>query len=252
MNPTKPQSYLADRKNFLSALSAFVGNWFFFKKLKFWGAVILAFLLFSFSAVHAQDTLRIANDSLQQTRLNNEVGQAQDTLIQSADTLAQTQKQQTKPFISLDSLQNIHSPRKAAFYSAVLPGLGQIYNHQYIKVPLMLGGLGVATGIFIFNFNHYITYRNAYRLRLNGHPTGDPRVDIYSQDDLRYLRDGYRQYVDYSVLGFAAVYLYNILDAVVFAYLYHFDISNDLSKLKFGPILPKNGGYAGIGFTYTF
>jgi hypothetical protein len=152
----------------------------------------------------------------------------------------------------LDSMRRLHSPRRAAFYSAVLPGLGQIYNHQYIKVPLMWGGIGVATGVFIFNFNKYITYRDAYRLRLNGNFTHDQRVDVYSLDDLRYLRDGYRQYVDYSVLGFAAVYLYNILDAIVFAHLYHFDVSNDLSRLKFGPVMHQQDAFVGFGFTYTF
>jgi hypothetical protein len=153
---------------------------------------------------------------------------------------------------ALDSMRRLHSPRRAAFYSAVLPGLGQIYNHQYIKVPLMWGGIGVAAGVFIFNFNKYITYRDAYRLRLNGNLTHDPRVDVYSLDDLRYLRDGYRQYVDYSVLGFAAVYLYNILDAIVFAHLYHFDVSNDLSRLRFGPVMHQRDGYVGFGLTYTF
>lgn len=228
MNPMKAQSrqsyQTGHQESSLCYLSVFVGK-----------ISILVFLLFSFSAAYAQDSLKIAGDSLQQLQT--------DTLIQSSQNQAK---------IVLDSLRNIHSPRKAAFYSAVLPGLGQVYNHQYIKVPLMLGGIGVATGIFIFNFDHYITYRDAYRLRLNDHYTGNPRVDVYSQNDLRYLRDGYRQYVDYSVLGFAAVYLYNILDAIVFAYLYHFDVSNDLGKLKFGPVLHKNGSYAGIGFTYTF
>lgn len=153
----------------------------------------------------------------------------------------------------LDSLRKIHSPRRAGLYSAVLPGLGQIYNHQFIKVPLMWGGLGVAAGIFLFDFNKYVTYRDAYRLRLNGHLTHDPRVDIYALDDLKYLRDGYRQYVDYSVLGFVAAYLYNILDAIVFAHLYHFDVSDDLSGLKFGPAFNPSGPYpVGLGFTYTF
>lgn len=181
----------------------------------------------------------------------------QDTTVHTKDTGTLVNAKTNG--ISLDSLRKRHSPRRAAFYSAVLPGLGQVYNHQYIKVPLMLGGMGVATGIFLFNFNKYITYRNAYRLRLNGHLTGDPRVDIYTPSDLQFLSAGYRQNVDYSVLGFAAVYLYNILDAIVFAHLYHFDISNDLSKIKFGPVINTmnyNTGYAstitGLGFTYQF
>lgn len=196
----------------------------------------LSLLLCKPASVFGQDTLRINTDS-----------------IPVKDTIQKKTSVNRPAFLpSLDSLRKKHSPRRAVFYSAVLPGLGQAYNHQYIKVPLMYGGLGVATGIFIFNFDHYITYRDAYRLRLNGRITHDPRVDIYSLDNLSYLRDGYRQYVDYSVLGFLAVYLYNVLDALVFAHLYHFDISNDLSKLKFGPVFHQKDPYVGFGFTYTF
>lgn len=190
----------------------------------------------------AQDTVHPASDSLP-----------------PPDTSASRQKPAQDSTVAriklppLDSLRRIHSPRRAGLYSAVLPGLGQIYNHQYIKVPLMWAGVGVAAGIFLFDFDKYVTYRDAYRLRLNGHLTHNPKVDIYSVDDLKYLRDGYRQYVDYSVLGFAAVYLYNILDAIVFAHLYHFDVSNDLSGLKFGPVFDPSGPNAvGLGFTYTF
>ena len=154
--------------------------------------------------------------------------------------------------INWDSLLQKHSPRRAGLYSAIFPGLGQIYNHQYIKVPLMWAGIGIATGVFIFNFDHYVTFRDAYRLRLNGKPTNDPRIDVYSQEDLKYLRDGYRQYVDYSVLGFAAVYLYNILDAVVFGYLYDFDVASPLSRVKFGPVFHQQNAYVGFGITYNF
>lgn len=191
----------------------------------------------------AQDTVRLAADSIPppDTSASLKPRPASDSTIVRIK------------LPPMDSLRRIHSPRRAGLYSAVLPGLGQIYNHQYIKAPLMWAGVGVAAGIFLFDFDKYITYRDAYRLRLNGHVTHDPKVDVYSVDDLKYLRDGYRQYVDYSVLGFAAVYLYNILDAVVFAHLYHFDISNDLSGLKFGPVFDPSGpNPVGLGFTYTF
>jgi hypothetical protein len=158
------------------------------------------------------------------------------------------------PLLSLDSLRKVHSPRKAVFYSAVLPGLGQAYNHQYLKIPLMYAGLGVATGFFIYNFKNYVTYRDAYRLMLNGKPTGVPRIDQnagYNAETVKYIRDVYRQYVDYSVIGFAAAYLYNIIDAIVFAHLYKFDVSNDLSW-RIGPVLHRQDMYMGVGITFTF
>lgn len=203
--------------------------------------LVAGILLGGYSLSFSQDTLHTAIDTIPTGNIKP------DSLITN-DTVLSVPVATTW----YDSLRKIHDPRKAAFYSAVFPGLGQIYNHQFIKAPLMWGGIGVATGIFIFNFNHYIKFRDAYRLRLNGHNTNDPRIDVYSANDLRYIRDGYRQYVDYSVLGFAAVYLYNILDAIVFAHLYHFDISNDLGKIRFGPVFNKNDPYVGLGFTYTF
>lgn len=228
------------------------------------GTVSILLLACPRSVKAQEDTSQhtFTKDSISLTKDNIGVGQdsipvkakvitaAQDTGVLSSEKLYT---------IPLDSLRKVHSARRAAFYSAVLPGLGQIYNHQYIKVPLMLGGLGVATGVFLFNFNKYITYRDAYRLRLNGHPIRDRQINLYTNSDLQFLRDGYRQYVDYSVLGFAAVYLYNILDAIVFAHLYHFDVSNDLGKVRFGPIInqynPKAGygfSYAGLGINYQF
>lgn len=213
-------------------------------------------LLSSYNSVKAQDSsqhavvkdsIRVHKDSLKIT--DDSIPLKNKAIVTAKDTGVLSPEKSY--LLNLDSLRKIHSPRRAAFYSAVLPGLGQIYNHQYIKVPLMLGGMGVATGIFLFNFNKYITYRDAYRLRLNNHLTGNPQIDIYSASDLQFLEQGYRQYVDYSVLGFAAVYLYNILDAIVFAHLYHFDVSNDLSKVRFGPVLNQYNPKAGVGFTYV-
>lgn len=205
----------------------------------------MAGLLLAASGVRAQDK----KVKVQATSFSTQ----KDTLITDSTIRKDTAAIRKEPFVPYwDSLRKVHSPRRAALYSAVFPGLGQIYNHQYIKVPLMWGGIGVATGVFIFNFNHYITYRDAYRLRLNGKYTGDRQVDIYSQQDLKYLRDGYRQYVDYSVLGFAAVYLYNIIDAVVFGYLYNFDVASPLTRVRFGPVFHQENAYVGFGLTYNF
>lgn len=218
--------------------------------------IIFSLFLTNFNRADAQDSLQhstikdgvpVQKDSIR--IIEDSTPSKNSAIIMAKDSGSLSPEKSS--ILNLDSLRKIHSPRRAAFYSAVLPGLGQIYNHQYIKVPLMLAGMGVATGIFLFNFDKYITYRNAYRLRLNGHYTNDPQINLYSASDLQFLRDGYRQYVDYSVLGFAAVYLYNILDAVVFAHLYHFDVSNDLSKVRFQPVLNQYNPQAGIGFSYV-
>lgn len=227
----------------------------FFLKYSFKLLCLLVIFLTTTQTLFAQ-----VRDSVQVTTFST----ASDTVVQSIDTvITETNKisndsalavgfQKMDIHLNWDSIGHVHSPRRAGLYSAVFPGLGQIYNRQYIKVPLMWAGIGVATGIFIFNFDHYTTFRDAYRLRLNGKMTGDPQIDIYSPQDLKYLRDGYRQYVDYSVLGFAAVYLYNILDAIVFAHLYNFDVASPLSKVRFGPVFHQSQSYVGFGFTYHF
>lgn len=134
----------------------------------------------------------------------------------------------------------IHSPRKAALYSAVLPGLGQIYNREYWKLPLIYAALGITTGTYIFNMNKYRTYRDAYRIRMDGNAdTKDAYVGLYSDAGLKYLRDGYREYVDYSVLVFVLAYGLNIVDATVFAHLRNFDMSDDLS-FKITPTVINN------------
>lgn len=155
--------------------------------------------------------------------------------------------------IRSDSLRKMHSPRKAALYSAALPGLGQGYNHQYLKIPLMYAGLGVAAGFFIFNYQQYKKFRDAYRFRVDGDPaTVDDYVNRYSDGSLKFIRDSYRQYVDYSALAIIGVYLYNVIDATVFAHLYKFDVSPDLSNIKLGPVLHPDNLYVGWGLTYTF
>ena len=60
------------------------------------------------------------------------------------------------------------TPSKAAFYSAVIPGLGQIYTKRYWTIPFIYGGLTVSAYYFIYQTNEMKTYRNAYKQRIRG------------------------------------------------------------------------------------
>lgn len=186
--------------------------------------------------------------------------QAQDTLApvkRVADTLGQppalatdtvkTTVRKDSTAISFHPAPAPHSPRKATLYSAVLPGLGQYYNREYWKLPLVYAALGTCTYFFITNLDQYKTYRDAYRLRMDGNPdTHDKFEDIYKNpQSLKILRDGYREYVDYSVLFFVLAYGLNIIDATVFAHLKQFDMSNDLS-MRISPTIINNQAI-GIG-----
>jgi hypothetical protein len=157
-----------------------------------------------------------------------------------------SRKDSAELFIKKDSTaplltEPIHSPRKAALYSAVLPGLGQAYNREYWKIPLVYAALGITTGTFIINMKEYRRFRNAYRIRVDGNAdTIDEFAELYRNDNsLKVYRDAYREYVDYSVLVFVLAYGLNILDATVFAHLRNFDMSDDLS-IKIVPTIIDN------------
>jgi hypothetical protein len=120
-----------------------------------------------------------------------------------------------------------HSPHKATMYSAVVPGLGQIYNKRYWKLPIIYG----AAGIFIYQINYhsdeYNKYRNAYLDMTNGKID---EFEVYSSEEtLKNIKDNYRRNRDLSVIGLAAVYLLNILDATVDAHFFHYEINRNLS-----------------------
>ena len=121
-----------------------------------------------------------------------------------------------------------HNPRTATISSALLPGLGQVYNGKYWKVPLIYGAGGALVYAFQYNQSKYLQYREAY-------DAGDINeiyiIDGYPRtyDQLPLGRDYYRRYRDISLFGLIGVYLLNIVDAMVDAYFTRFDISDDLT-----------------------
>ena len=120
-------------------------------------------------------------------------------------------------------------PSRAAFYSAVLPGLGQIYNKRYWKIPLVYGGLGASIYFYDFNQRNYKRYRNAYKRRLAGY-SDDEFQELITDDDR--LLDGqnfYKQNRDRSMLFLIGTYLLNILDANIDAHLKQYNVNDNLS-----------------------
>lgn len=121
-----------------------------------------------------------------------------------------------------------HRPEKAGFYSALLPGAGQLYNKKYWKIPIVFAGLGASLYFIKFNSDSTRLFSDAYVLKKNGEPISG-RFDNYTDQDLLDYRDFYKNQLDISYLACGAIYILNILDAVVDAHLYDFDISDDLS-----------------------
>jgi len=140
------------------------------------------------------------------------------------------------------------NPKKAGLYSAILPGAGQLYNKQYWKIPIVYVGVGAAVYFIQFNTNKYQTYRKAYVATLEGKP--NEFTGKYDASALKQLQDGYKRYLDMTLLFTALGYTLQIIDAVVFAHLRNFDVSPDIT-LRMQPVAYPNGG-AGLGLVLNF
>lgn len=135
-------------------------------------------------------------------------------------------------------LNRWNRPQKAAFYSAVLPGLGQAYNKAYWKIPIIYA-TGTVLGYFLItNNNTYQDLRKALLIRRDGDST---TVDAFSSHptlgeeypggdrNLQYNRDVFRRNRDLTILLAVLAYGLNIAEAYVHAHLKEFDVSDDLS-----------------------
>ncbi|HNB82302.1 MAG TPA: DUF5683 domain-containing protein [Chitinophagaceae bacterium] len=120
-------------------------------------------------------------------------------------------------------------PKRSCLFSACVPGLGQIYNHQYWKAGIIYAGSAVITGFIISNYREYRNYHSAYIARIDADPATTDSYPEYSTDDLDLLRKGYRQYLQYSILSAVGAYTLNILDAFISAHLKSFDMKSDIS-----------------------
>lgn len=138
-------------------------------------------------------------------------------------------------------------PKKAALYSAMLPGAGQIYNRQAWKAPIIYVGMGASFYFLIENTNGYRQFRRALLAEIDGDPsTVNEFAGLYDQTALQARRDYYKQYLDMTVLITTLGYTLQVLDALVYAHLRGFDVSEDIS-LRLGPVQQPRG--VGFGFT---
>jgi hypothetical protein len=126
-----------------------------------------------------------------------------------------------------------HSPKKAGMYSALIPGLGQAYNNKYWKIPILYVGEGLMVYYAVQQQNFYKDYTNLYKAEYFK-PPGEQNADSLTIYGIR--RDGYRQNRDKLFFFAGLIYAANIIDAMVDAYFYHFDISDNLS-MKLQPAL---------------
>jgi hypothetical protein len=159
--------------------------------------------------------------------------------------------QKKDEFVELpdSSRQKEHSPTKATLMSVCLPGLGQVYNKKYWKVPVIYAGLGIM-GYFIYsNANEYINYKCAYIESSRGNLDGNYSYLTvrYTKDELLSYREYYRRNLEITILITAVWYALNILDATVDAHLYTFNISDNLTMRVEPALLPTGTWYKPAG-----
>ena len=160
--------------------------------------------------------------------------------------------------ISNDSLQVVtpvpkveRSPKKASIYAALFPGLGQIYNRKYWKLPIVYGGYAGLIYVLGWNNNNYKDYFQGYRI-IAQHSDAttmkpeerafldnlikNPSISLDNASTFKYIsaqlksgKDYYRRNRDLTIIGIAALHVLSIIDASVDANLFDFDISDDLS-----------------------
>jgi hypothetical protein len=119
------------------------------------------------------------------------------------------------------------TPAKAAFYSAILPGLGQAYNKKYWKIPIVYIAIGISLDNYIKSVKSYDSFRNAYKRRLEGY--FDDEYKSYDNEKLLTGQRFYQRNKDFSALFVVAFYALNIIDANVDAALIQFNVNENLS-----------------------
>ncbi len=155
---------------------------------------------------------------------------AQSNKDELNETVSQNKKNTSR---ALDPLR----PAKAAFYSAVLPGLGQAYNKKFWKIPIVYGAIGTGLYFFLDNNKLYKQYRNAYKRRLAGF-TDD---EFYGPGDTPFLSDEaliraqrtLKRNKELSMLVTVGLYVLNIIEANVDAHLLQYNLDENLALKPF-------------------
>jgi len=119
-------------------------------------------------------------------------------------------------------------PAKAAFYSAVLPGLGQAYNKKYWKIPIVYAAIGTGVYFYVDNNKQYKRVREAYKRRLVGFEDDEFQGRL-TDDGLREAQKSFRRNKELSLLITFGLYALNIVDANVDAHLLQFNVDDNLS-----------------------
>nr|WP_317172469.1 DUF5683 domain-containing protein [Gelidibacter maritimus] len=152
---------------------------------------------------------------------------------------------------------NILAPSRAAFYSAVLPGLGQAYNKKYWKIPIVYAAIGTGVYFYLDNDKTYDRYRSAYKRRLAGFTDdefyGDGTTPRVSSEGLIRAQNTLRRNKELALLITIGLYALNIIDANVDAHLLQYNLDENLAlKPHFKYNEQENSTNLGMTLNFKF
>jgi TM2 domain-containing membrane protein YozV len=140
-------------------------------------------------------------------------------------------------------LEKVHSPNKATLFSAVVPGLGQIYNKKYWKLPIVYGAIGVPLYFALSNQKEFNRYKTAYGLRIDGDDTTIDEFDgVLTAESINSTLEFHQRSKDLLYILTGLFYVFNIVDAAVDAHLFYFPKDDNLS-FKLQPDLQMTNNY---------
>ncbi|MBT8234023.1 MAG: hypothetical protein HKO66_08220 [Saprospiraceae bacterium] len=168
------------------------------------------------------------------------IGQAQS--IQADSTTTKVDTSSTQDAYGIFSMFS-GNPGKAALYSLIVPGAGQVYNKRYWKLPIVLAAEGAAIYFLVDNINIYKTWDKRWKSLAIGEPCDGFEVEDLAQ--VKTIRDNARSQKDNQWLIFLGVHLIVTADAFIDRHLIEFDVSDDLS-IRLNPTFP------GINLAYNF
>ncbi len=203
--------------------------------------LLLLFCFCAFGATAQIDTTNVPFDTVKKTQAKqkkNSKKKAQKETKAKIDTIVKDSAR-----LALEAL-----PRKAALSSLVVPGLGQIKNKRWWKVPLVYGGFVGVGLVFEFNSRYYrevlkeVQYRTTHRNEISERTDRGYKYSLvdehgeyrYSTEGLTSAKDYYRRNRDLSILAGLAFHAFQIIDAYVDAKFFRYDIGEDLS-LRIAP-----------------
>lgn len=177
-----------------------------------------------------------------------------DTVIQPRDTFYM-ENQLMNPELNEVQIKE-YDPRIAGLYSAVLPGLGQVYNRKYWKIPLIYGAFyGIYYMVDRYN-NDYQTHRKGLLYAVSNNSFADATATYavngreFTEVNLRNRVNKHRRERDYWIIIGSVFYLLNIVDAHIDAHLREFDVNEKL-KLTVDPSLSQSLNSMQAGFSIT-